>query len=370
MKLSFIVFFFFFSVMLFSQKTNISGRISGFKDGTEVFLGDLEIGDVIQKSKIKNNKFTFQNPSTYESKKLYLDIKEDTTYYSMFFYIDNKSVTISGDKKDFPEKILVSGSKSYDENKLFEKGYEKLQNKWDSINNLIGEKSNDSLKYKKEEIDFDRLNRSNIDRQIDIFKISYIKSQPNTYRSVMELFYLKDKIGKEEVGKLYTLLDDKLKQTDDGKAIKVYLELEKVLQEGDYFEDFQAKDSNGIPHKLSDYKGKYILLDFIQTYCYACILSNDDLKKIDDKYKDVVQIVTFCGDKTEKTWKEGYMEHKIKWVSLWNGEGIGGRISQLYGTDGTPTFILINPDGKIIKKEFGYSEGKLDAILQELINKK
>ena len=360
----------FFSGVVFSQKSTISGKITGFKDGTIVFLGDLEIGDVIQKTKIKNNKFIFENPSTFSSKKLYLDIKVDSVYYSMFFYIDNNSIFLSGDKKDFPKNIKIEGSKSYDYNKKFEKSLEKLQNKWDSINNLIGDKKKDTIKHKKEEIDNDRLNRSNIDKQIDNYKISYINSNPNTYRSVMELYYLKEKIGKDGVRKLYNQLDDKLKQTLDGVGIKVYLDLEKVLQEGDFFEDFQGKDVNGVSRKLSDFKGKYILLDFIETYCYACILSNDDLKKINEKYKNQVQVVTFCADKTEKTWKKGYKEFNITWVSLWNGEGIVGRTPQLYGTDGTPTFILINPEGKIIKKVFGYEEGYLETLLNEELNKK
>ncbi|MCZ8330399.1 MAG: TlpA disulfide reductase family protein [Flavobacterium sp.] len=366
-----LLFFIFFTEIVFSQKSTISGTIFGFKDGTEVLLGDDELGDIIQEAKINNNKFTFKNPSTFSPKRMYLIIKEDKTmHWFDSFMVDNQNVILSGDKSDIPKNIKIKGSKSNNEKIAFEKSYEQLQKKWDSINDLIGEKRNDTIKYSKEEINHDRIKRSKLDEQIENIKLNNIKSNPNSYISLVELFWLKEKIGKEEVKKLYGQLDEKLKQTDYGINLKVYLDLDKILQEGDYFHDFEAKDINGVLHKLSDYKGKYILLDFIQTYCFWCVSSNDDLKKINEKYKNELQIVTFCSDKSEKTWKNGYKEHDIKWVSLWNGEGLNGRINQLYGTEGTPTFILINPEGKITKKIFGFEEGKLEEILQKELNKK
>ena len=371
MKSIFVSLFIIFSVCGFSQKTTISGMITGFKDGTKIYLGDLEMGDIIQEGKIENNQFTFKNPSTFSPKKLYIDIKEDTTYYSMFFYVDNKSVKLFGDKTDFPNNIKVTGSKSYDENKLFEKSYQKLQFKKDSINELIDEKLKDTIKHSKNEIDNDRLIRKKLNEQIEDVQLANVKIQPNTYIAVMFLSYFRDRLGKSEVSKLYNQLDDKLKQSVDGKGIKVYLELVKVLNEGDYYQDFTAKDVNNVLHKFSDYVGKkYILLDFIQTSCYYCVISYDELKNINEKYKNDLQIVTFSGDQAESTWKIGYKEYNIPWVSLWNGEGIMGKVPQTYGTDGTPTFILINPEGKIIKKQYGYEEGLLDKILEETIAKK
>lgn len=371
MKTLFLPLFLFFSGIVFSQKSTISGKITGFKEGVEVLLGDFDLGDIIQKSTIQNDKFSFNNPAQFSPKRMYMIIKEDTTmYWFNEFYIDTKNVFFSGDKRDIPNYVKIKGSKSNDEKIAFKKSYEKFQNKWDSINDLIAKKKSDTLKYKKEEIDNDRAKRSKINEQIEFIKIENIKSNPNRYIALLELYWLKEKIGKEEVRKLYNQFGDDLKKSDFGINLKIYLDLEKVLQEGDYFEDFEAKDINGVNHKISQYKGKYILLDFIQTYCYACLLSNDELKKINEKYKNKVQIITFCNDKSEKTWQDGYKEHQIQWVSLWNEEGNFGRINQLYGTDGTPTFILINPEGKIIKKEYGYDEGNLETILTDVLNKK
>ncbi|MFN8324318.1 MAG: hypothetical protein U0T80_00920 [Flavobacteriaceae bacterium] len=68
---------------------------------------------------------------------------------------------------------------------------------WDSINDLIGEKRNDTIKYSKEEINHDRIKRSKLDEQIENIKLNNIKSNPNSYISLVELFWLKEKIGKE-----------------------------------------------------------------------------------------------------------------------------------------------------------------------------
>lgn len=383
MKSIFVSLFIIFSTFVFSQKTTsefskisnkakISGEIIGFKDGSQIWLGDRELGVIIKKAKAKNNKFTFENPSKFSPKKMYLIVREDTTnYWFNGFYVDNQNVFITVNKSDVDKDLKIKGSVSNDQSLVFDKLSEKLEKKYDSLNNAIGLKKQDTIKFKKAEIDRDRDSRSEVRNKIDQNKIEFIKSNPISYRALSELFWLKEKIGKEEVSKLYTNLDNNLKITDDGKNLKTYLELKKILQEGDIYEDFQAKDVKGKTHNLSDYIGKkYILLDFIQTYCYACVLSLEDLKKINEKYKEEVEIITFCGDKSEKTWKEGLKKHQTNWLSLWNGEGLFAKIPQLYGTDGTPTFILINPEGKIIKKQYGYEEGLLDKILEETIAKK
>ena len=368
-KITIIIFIFSFTI-LFAQKRTISGSISGFNENAIVVLGDSDKGKIIEKSTLKNSSFIFENPYSKLTKRYYLNIKENSIWYTIHFFADNDNITITGNKKDYPNNIIVKGSKSNKEKLKFEESYENFKNKSDSINNLIGIKKLDSIKYSKDEIKKEREIYSNLNKQIENIKLENIKSNPNSYIALVELFELKEKIGKEEVRKLYRQINNNLKQTNIGVNIKIYLDLETILTEGNDFEDFQAKDIEGNYHKISEYKGKYILLDFIQTYCSACILSLDDLKIINEKYKDEVKIITFCGDKSEETWKTGYQKYEIQWLSLWNGEGLNGRINQLYGIEGTPTFILINPYGKIVKKYLGYDKGYLEELLETELNKK
>jgi len=115
--------------------------------------------------------------------------------------------------------------------------------------------------------------------------------------------------------------------------------------------EFALKDASGKEHKLSDYKGRVVVLDFWATWCGPCKMAMPGLQKLHTKYKgrgvSVLGInVNENGDPVE------YMKkNKFTYGLLLNGE----ELAQSYEIGPIPMFIIVGKDGKIIWKAVGYS---------------
>ena len=129
-------------------------------------------------------------------------------------------------------------------------------------------------------------------------------------------------------------------------------EAAKKIVEGAEALDFSLPDMNGKPVKLSDLRGKYVVLDFWGSWCGWCIKGFPDMKKYYEKYKDKMEILGVDCSDTEDKWKAAVEEHKANWKHVRQSEETDN-VSELYGVSGFPTKIVIGPDGKIVKVVVG-----------------
>ena len=156
------------------------------------------------------------------------------------------------------------------------------------------------------------------------------------------------------------------KQTDFGKLFTEYMNLPPVVNEGDEMVDGDLYDLEGRVRHLSEFKGKYILLDFWSKGCGPCVASIPELKEIEEQYKEQLEVVSISSD-TEASWKEAVAELKLT-GNQWNElrQGTTG-LAAAYRVRGIPHYVLITPDGKVKKMWFGYGKGSLKAKMKELI---
>ena len=82
---------------------------------------------------------------------------------------------------------------------------------------------------------------------------------------------------------VYSKLTDEQRQSRLGEEITSLLSISSTVQEGDKIADVELKDIKGNIHHLSDYKGKYIILDFWSRYCGPCLDAFPLLKEIAEK---------------------------------------------------------------------------------------
>ena len=121
--------------------------------------------------------------------------------------------------------------------------------------------------------------------------------------------------------------------------------------------DFTLKDANGATFRLSDYKGKVVLLDFWATWCGPCKIEIPWFTQFEQQYKDKgFAVVGVSMD--EDGWnavKPFIEEHKLNYrVALGNDQ-----ISDLYGgIDSMPTTLLIDRTGRIAKVHIGLATDK------------
>jgi len=122
--------------------------------------------------------------------------------------------------------------------------------------------------------------------------------------------------------------------------------------------DFTLNDSKGEPIKLSNYKGKIVLLDFWATWCHGCKTEIPWYMEFARKYKDSgLAVIGVSMD--EEGWtaiKPFVSELAINYRILQGNDAT----AQLYGgVDALPTTFLIDRDGKIAETHAGLA-GKDD----------
>ena len=128
---------------------------------------------------------------------------------------------------------------------------------------------------------------------------------------------------------VYSKLTDEQRQSRLGEEITSLLSISSTVQEGDKIADVELKDIKGNIHHLSDYKGKYIILDFWSRYCGPCLDAFPLLKEIAEKYKEKIVVISLSVD-PEAVWKETEVkESAANWLHLSAGLGRLPRLREL-----------------------------------------
>ena len=163
---------------------------------------------------------------------------------------------------------------------------------------------------------------------------------------------------KEEVKKLYARMSEADKQTDDGQEITAYVYPPTTVGVGDMMVDGDLYDANDSLRHISEFKGKFILLDFWSSGCGPCVESVPEMEKVMDLYKDKMTVISISEDPKAR-WKE-YIKTKGMGGNQWN-ELRKGRtgLALNYQVRGIPYYVLIAPDGKIQDVWSGYGSGSL-----------
>lgn len=133
--------------------------------------------------------------------------------------------------------------------------------------------------------------------------------------------------------------------------------------------------------RLSDFKGKYVLLDFWASWCIPCRASTPNLIKLFNRYHEKgLDIIGVADDDSRKDqWIKAIMDdHANIWYNILRGSfvdtnGIINRsasINDIFDVQELPTRILIDREGYIIARFIGTeNDPKLEKKLQQIFEK-
>lgn len=125
----------------------------------------------------------------------------------------------------------------------------------------------------------------------------------------------------------------------------------QFLASGKLAPDFTQPKSDGTLLKLSDLKGKVVLVDFWASWCGPCRKENPNVVKIYQKYADKgFTVLSVSLDKDKNAWLEAIKRDNLVWTNhvsdlkAWSNEA-----AQLYKVTGIPFTVLVDKEGKIIQ---------------------
>lgn len=145
---------------------------------------------------------------------------------------------------------------------------------------------------------------------------------------------------------------------------EIFAKFEKV-KEGNPVIDFEFVDVEGKAHKLSDYKGKTIVVDLWATWCGPCMKEKPHFAEIAKKYagkKDVVFLALSCDD--EKGWNR-YLKKHHDYENLIIGNTSRANVDKSFVVPSISRFLVIDKNFKIsipfaLKPSSGELEGQIE----------
>lgn len=129
--------------------------------------------------------------------------------------------------------------------------------------------------------------------------------------------------------------------------------------------DFTLKDIQGKTHHLSDYRGKWVIVNYWATWCPPCLDEIPELSDFHEKHKatDAVVIgINYEEDVDPKNLQTFVDEYLISYPILRADMNITGPFGDIYGL---PSTFIVSPQGNIVAHKVG---GVTQVQLEKLIS--
>lgn len=116
--------------------------------------------------------------------------------------------------------------------------------------------------------------------------------------------------------------------------------------------DVSAQTIDGGQVRLTDLRGKWVLVNFFATWCVPCVEEHPDLVNFSNVHQQAgdAQVVGVVYSDSVKSVKEFRADKGGAWPMLIDSDG---RIALDFGVSGIPESFLVNPDGIVVSKIIG-----------------
>lgn len=326
----------------------LEGTIKNQDSVKKVYLlrADTSQVSVIDSTDLSGGKFKFKNQSANAN---LFKLRVGSSIFDLIAK-NGDDITFETDLKDEKHAYEISGSQESGKIKEF-----------NNFSNVYGEKNsklvNDfqtKAQTTKNQDSLLKVYQPVFEKNMEAYSQEVLKFINDNKKSLAAFYAAMSLDPYKYEPQLVTYADDIAGEFKENASVQQFVRqmaAVKPLSVGHKAPDFTTTGIDGKPVKLSDYKGKYVMLDFWASWCAPCRQENPNVVKLYNTYKSKgLNILGISLDEDKGAWQQAISADKLTWQHASDLKKFEGPTERLYHIEAIPSNFIIDPQGNIVAK--------------------